>query len=101
MWHMVVKTSSVFDQWLEDLQDPIAVATVTKRLDMLRAYGHLGDHKHIAGSIFEMRIHTGPGYRLYVAKRGDTLVILLCGGDKSTQKRDIQRAQEVLKEFAW
>ncbi|CCB80924.1 protein of unknown function DUF891 (plasmid) [Helicobacter bizzozeronii CIII-1] len=98
---MIVKTSSVFDAWLEGLANPIALSAIAKRLDMLRANGHFGDHKHITGQIFEMRIHTGAGYRLYVAKRGKVLVILLCGGDKSTQKRDIQKAQEILKEFAW
>ncbi|BEG58247.1 hypothetical protein NHP21005_19350 (plasmid) [Helicobacter sp. NHP21005] len=50
------------------------------------------------GAIFELRIHTGPGYRLYVAKRGEVLVILLCGGDKSTQQKDIIKAQKILKE---
>ncbi|WP_324752926.1 type II toxin-antitoxin system RelE/ParE family toxin [Helicobacter bizzozeronii] len=48
--------------------------------------------------MFELRIHTGPGYRLYATKRGDTLVILLCGGDKSTQQKDIIKAQKILEE---
>ncbi|WP_349496878.1 type II toxin-antitoxin system RelE/ParE family toxin [Helicobacter ailurogastricus] len=98
---MVIKTSSVFDVWLENLANPTALSAIAKRLDILRAHGHFGDHKHIVGQIFEMRIHTGAGYRLYVAKKGNTLAILLCGGDKSTQKKDIQKAQEILKEFAW
>nr|WP_233709007.1 MULTISPECIES: type II toxin-antitoxin system RelE/ParE family toxin [Helicobacter] len=72
------------------------MVAIIERLDVLRAYGHFGDHKHIVDSIFEMRIHTGPGYRLYVAKRDDTLVVLLCG----LCGGDIQRAQEILKELA-
>ncbi len=66
---MVVKTSSVFDAWLENLPNPTALSAIAKRLDMLRTHGHLGDHRHITGQIFEMRIHIGAGYRLYVAKK--------------------------------
>ncbi|WP_240451800.1 type II toxin-antitoxin system RelE/ParE family toxin [Helicobacter sp. L8] len=53
----------------------------------------------MGGVLFELRIHTGPGYRLYVAKRGNALVILLCGGDKSTQQKDIIKAQRILEEL--
>ncbi len=72
---------------------------IARRLQVLEKSGHFGDHKHITGQIFEMRIHTGAGYRLYVAKRGDVLVILLCGGDKSTQQKDIINAQKILEEL--
>ncbi|GMB93256.1 hypothetical protein NHP200010_09700 [Helicobacter bizzozeronii] len=58
-----------------------------RRLEALQESGHLGDHKYITSAIFELRIHTGPGYRLYATKRGDALVILLCGGTKARNKR--------------
>ncbi|BDQ29723.1 type II toxin-antitoxin system RelE/ParE family toxin [Helicobacter ailurogastricus] len=96
---MQVKTSKTFLDWLESLKDTSAKSAVTRRLKALSESGHFGDHKHILGVIFELRIHSGPGYRLYVAKKGDTLVILLCGGDKSTQQKDIIKAQEILKDF--
>ncbi|WP_286348932.1 type II toxin-antitoxin system RelE/ParE family toxin [Helicobacter felistomachi] len=77
-----------------------AHGVILRRLRALEQ-GHFGDCKHTTKSIFELRVHVGPGYRLYCSKQGDTLVILLCGGDKSTQKRDIEKAQEILKEFPW
>lgn len=55
--------------------------------------GHLGDTRSVGGGVFEMRIHVGQGYRVYYGRQGDALVILLCGGSKSTQKDDIQAAQ--------
>ncbi|WP_104758289.1 type II toxin-antitoxin system RelE/ParE family toxin [Helicobacter salomonis] len=94
---MEIQTSNEFEKWLDGLKDDHGHAIITRRIRFLRG-GHFGDHKHIMGSIFELRIHTGPGYRLYVAKRGDVLVILLCGGDKSTQQKDIIKAQKILKE---
>lgn len=95
---MKVETSTIFLEWLKNIKDAKAHTAITRRIQALRSDGHFGDHKHITGAIFELRVHTGPGYRLYVAKKGDALVILLCGGDKSTQKRDIMKAQKILDE---
>ncbi|WP_281769740.1 type II toxin-antitoxin system RelE/ParE family toxin [Helicobacter ailurogastricus] len=95
---MEIQTSSEFEKWLEKLKDDKGYVAITRRIDALRESGHFGDHKHITGQIFEMRIHTGAGYRLYVAKRGKVLVILLCGGDKSTQQKDIIKAQKILEQ---
>jgi len=64
------------------------------RLDRL-AYGHIGDAEPVGGGISELRIHHGPGYRVYFQKRGNTLIILLCGGDKSTQTKDIKQARRL------
>ncbi|CCB80768.1 hypothetical protein HBZC1_17820 [Helicobacter bizzozeronii CIII-1] len=95
---MEIQTSDEFTKWLDKLKDLSARDAIARRIDALQESGHFGDHKHIVGSIFELRIHTGPGYRLYVSKKGDVLVILLCGGDKSTQQKDIIKAQKILEE---
>ncbi|WP_120952188.1 type II toxin-antitoxin system RelE/ParE family toxin [Helicobacter sp. L8] len=95
---MEIQASDEFEKWLDKLKDDRGYAAIARRIDMLENDGHFGDHKHIGGALFELRIHAGPGYRLYIAKRGDMLVILLCGGDKSTQQKDIIKAQRILKE---
>ncbi len=61
--------------------------------------GNFGDSKRVGDGIFELRIHTGAGYRIYYGREGDRVVILLCGGDKGTQKRDIQRAEEYWRDY--
>ncbi|MFM2450226.1 MAG: hypothetical protein RIS44_2676, partial [Pseudomonadota bacterium] len=61
------------------------------RLDRL-AFGHVGDAQAVGNGVFELRIHYGPGYRIYFQRRGEVLVVLLCGGDKSTQTKDIKNA---------
>ncbi|WP_104639269.1 type II toxin-antitoxin system RelE/ParE family toxin [Helicobacter bizzozeronii] len=94
-----VQISSEFEKWLKNLKDLNGKSAITRRIQNLKNNGHFGDHKHITGQIFEMRIHTGAGYRLYMAKRGEVLVILLCGGNKSTQQKDIMRAQKILKDY--
>ncbi|WP_233705262.1 type II toxin-antitoxin system RelE/ParE family toxin [Helicobacter bizzozeronii] len=90
---MEIQTSDEFEKWLDKLKDLNARDAIARRIDALQESGHLGDHKHIVGSIFELRIHIGPGYRLYVSKKGDVLVILLCGGTKARNKR-ISRHRE-------
>ncbi|WP_163535137.1 type II toxin-antitoxin system RelE/ParE family toxin [Helicobacter suis] len=94
---MEIQTSNEFEKWLEKLKDDKGYVAITRRIDVLKENGHFGDHKHITGTIFELRIHTGPGYRLYIAKQNEALVILLCCGDKSTQQKDIIRAQKILE----
>jgi putative addiction module killer protein len=68
-------------------------AIVSVRLARIRG-GNFGDSKTVGDGVFELRIQYGPGYRIYYGKKGKTIVILLCGGDKSTQKKDIKRAKE-------
>jgi len=81
----------VLTHWLKGLKDPIGKRAIIRRLARL-ALGHFGDHKSCGEGVWELRIDTGPGYRVYYAKAGQTLILLLCGGDKRTQQADIARA---------
>ncbi|MEO7067285.1 MAG: type II toxin-antitoxin system RelE/ParE family toxin [Rhodanobacter sp.] len=89
-----IQQSGEFKTWLKGLRDQTAKAKIVVRIKRL-ANGNMGDAKHFDG-ISELRIDYGPGYRIYVAKRGSTLYLLLCGGDKSNQQRDIDRAKKIL-----
>jgi putative addiction module killer protein len=89
-----VKESQAFSEWMRHLRDARAVAKIAARIDRLR-YGNPGDVKHVGGGIVEMRIDHGPGYRVYFTRRGPSIVLLLCGGDKRTQQQDILRAQRL------
>ena len=89
-----IQQSDEFKTWLRGLRDQTAKAKIVVRIKRL-ANGNMGDAKHFDG-ISELRIDYGPGYRIYVAKRGSTLYLLLCGGDKSNQQRDIDRAKKIL-----
>ncbi len=80
-----------FMEWIEALRDKKGRAIINRRLDALEL-GCFEDSKQVAKDVIEMRIHFGPGYRVYLTRRGRQIVILLCGGDKGSQKRDIERA---------
>lgn len=80
-----------FTEWVESLKDKIALAQVNNRVRRL-ALGHYGDCKRIAKDIFELRIHYGSGLRVYFAEQNQTVIILLLGGNKGSQKRDIKKA---------
>lgn len=90
--------SSVFDHWLGNLRDRRAMARILARLDRL-ANGNPGDVKSVGGGISEMRIDYGPGYRIYYMQRGPIVVILLSGGDKSSQKADIAKAKDIAAQW--
>ncbi len=90
--------STTFDRWLADLRDKRAVARILARLDRL-AVGNPGDVKPVGEGISEMRIDYGPGYRVYFLQRGLLLIVLLCGGDKSAQDRDIARAKALAAQW--
>lgn len=92
-----VRLTAEFSEWLKGLKDHKAAALVTARVDRL-GYGLIGDAKVFDG-IGEMRIDYGPGYRVYFCRRGGVLYILLCGGTKRTQDRDIKRAKKMAKEI--
>ena len=87
-----LKQTELFRKWRTGLRDERARALMASRLDRL-AYGHAGDTAAIGGGISELRIHYGPGYRIYFQRRGKGTIVLLCGGDKSTQVRDIRKAK--------
>jgi len=89
--------TSTFSRWLQSLRDLQAKAAIVLRLKQVQA-GHLGDVKFVGGGVSELRCHMGPGYRVYFCKRGDQIILLLAGGNKSTQSRDIVRAQQLAKE---
>lgn len=82
----------LFKEWLAGMKDVNGRAKIRIRLDRARL-GTLGDHKHVGSGVWEMRIDYGPGYRVYFAKEGNQLLLLLIGGDKSSQDQDIDRAQ--------
>jgi putative addiction module killer protein len=88
----------VFGDWLRRLPDNQARARILARIDRL-AVGNFGDSKKLHGSVSELRIDCGPGYRVYYAMVGKVCVLLLCGGDKRKQTSDIRRAIEYLQEY--
>ena len=85
-----------FDSWLTGLKDNIGKARIVHRLRAAEL-GNFGDCEPVGEGISEMRVHFGPGYRVYFSRRGDVIYWLLLGGDKTTQKRDIKRAKQLLK----
>jgi putative addiction module killer protein len=91
--------SETFARWIVKLRDRQAVARINARPRRLTETGNFGDAKALRDGVSEMRIDYGPGYRLYFMRRGSVLVILLAGGDKSTQGADIVRAVEIAKEW--
>ena len=88
--------SDEFNDWLSSLKDRVIKAQITQRLDKA-VVGNFGDTKPVGHSVHEMRIHTGAGYRLYYTRTESVTYWLLIGGDKSTQKRDIEKAIELSK----
>jgi putative addiction module killer protein len=89
-----VETTEAFDEWLDGLTDPVGQEAVVTRIVRMEA-GLFGDAAPVGDKVSELRIHVGPGYRVYFTKMGQRVVILLCGGDKGSQKRDIKRAKDL------
>ncbi|MBZ9782413.1 type II toxin-antitoxin system RelE/ParE family toxin [Pseudomonas sp. REP124] len=83
--------SRVFAIWLDSLKDTLGKARIIARIKAAE-HGNFGDCAPVGASVHEMRVHHGPGYRIYFTRRGEVVYLLLVGGDKSTQKRDIKRA---------
>lgn len=86
--------SDEFDAWLSGLKDQVGKALIAKRIRSAEA-GNFGDCEPVGSGVSEMRIHHGPGYRVYFTRHGEVVYLLLIGGDKATQKRDIKRAKEM------
>jgi len=92
-----VRETGTFSEWLTGLRDARAKAEVTRRVRRL-ALGNPGDVRPVGEGVSELRIHHGPGFRVYYVQRGKLLIVLLCGGDKSSQTRDIASALKMAKE---
>jgi putative addiction module killer protein len=93
-----VRQTTIFREWLDALVDQRAAIRIAQRIVRLQA-GLVGDVKPVGGGISELRIDYGPGYRVYFVRRGQVLIILLCGGDKRSQRRDIARAKILAAEL--
>ncbi len=94
-----LKQTETFRKWRQRLKDQRARGLIASRLDRL-AYGHAGDVTAVGQGISELRIHHGPGYRIYFQQRGEEIIILLCGGNKSTQAKDIKTAKQLAAEWS-
>ena len=92
----IFQKSDEFDAWLAAMKDHVGKARIALRLDRA-AKGNFGDCEPVGGGVSEMRIHYGPGYRVYFTQRGREIVILLAGGDKSSQSTDIKTALRLAK----
>lgn len=93
-----VRQTDTFSEWFSGLRDKRAKARIDARIDRM-AMGNFGDVEPAGEGVSELRIDYGPGYRVYFIRRGPTLVLLLCGGDKSTQDKDIKRAKALAREL--
>lgn len=93
-----IYTTEAFEEWLKSLRDRQAARRIQARIDRAEE-GNFGDYKSVGEGVSEMRIHHGPGYRVYFTLRGLEIVILLAGGDKSNQPRDIQTAQDLARQL--
>jgi putative addiction module killer protein len=95
---MKVLRSEAYAQWVDSLKDPAGRARVLMRVDRL-IHGNPGNHRNLTEGVSELKIDVGPGYRVYYSIRGDELLLLLAGGSKATQARDIARALELNRSF--
>ena len=95
---MEIVYTEVFENWLKRLRNQTARVSIVSRIERIED-GNFGDHRSVGGGVSELRIKVGKGYRIYYTIRGRTLVILLSGGDKSSQQRDIRRAQRMASEI--
>jgi putative addiction module killer protein len=93
-----IRQTDAFRDWLHDLRDVLAVKAIKRRIARVQI-GLFGDAKGVGNGVCELRIDHGPGYRVYFARRGDMVVLLLCGGDKGSQGRDIARARVLAREW--
>lgn len=92
-----VRQTTVFRDWLAGLRDRTAIQRINVRIRRV-SLGNFGDVEPVGEGVSELRVNYGPGYRVYFKRRGETIVLLLCGGDKSSQSRDIKLAKAMAKE---
>ena len=96
--YQTVEGKAPFQDWLHSIKDFVTRARIRTRVDRLEL-GNFGDCKSVGEGVSELRLHFGSGYRVYFGQEGPTLVILLCGGDKDSQSRDIKHAQEFWRDY--
>jgi putative addiction module killer protein len=94
----VLRQTVTFSEWLHSLSDHKAKASIARRIERL-TLGNFGDQKSVGDGVSELRVDVGAGYRVYFIRRGQEIVILLCGGSKRTQTKDIKQAKELAKQF--
>lgn len=87
-----------FDEWFDGLRDRKAKSKIAARLERVEL-GNLGDCRSVGDGVYELRIYYGPGYRIYFGEVGSAIILLLCGGDKSTQAKDIHQAKKYWKDY--
>ncbi|QCI14566.1 type II toxin-antitoxin system RelE/ParE family toxin [Pseudomonas putida] len=97
MNHAIAQTRS-FSRWWMSLKDTKAKVAIGRRIERIQS-GNLGDYKALGGGLGELRIDLGAGYRVYFVRRGETLIFLLAGGDKSSQTNDIAKARKLIREL--
>jgi putative addiction module killer protein len=95
---MQILRTAAFIGWLGELRDGTAKARIARRIDRLIG-GNFGDVKSVGEGVSELRIDHGPGYRVYFTRRGSVTILLLCGGDKDSQNRDIARAKSLARQW--
>ena len=93
-----IETTNIFDKWLAGIRDIKHRARILSRFDHIQL-GNFGDHTTIGENLYELRFFFGPGYRAYYTIKGERVVFLLCGGDKSAQSKDIDKARRILIEL--
>jgi len=90
--------TEIFSKWHNSLKDLKGKIAIARRIDRAEK-GNFGDSEHVGESVFEMRVDFGPGYRVYYILKGSEIIVLLCGGNKSSQKIDIDKAKEIAREY--
>jgi putative addiction module killer protein len=96
--YLTADDRSPYEEWVDSLRDSKAISQIDKRLRRVKL-GNLGDYRSVGEGVFELRIDYGPGYHIYFGQIGLTIVLLLCGGDKSTQQQDISKAKEFWRDY--
>ena len=94
-----VRRTDEFAKWLKRLKDSDAKSRINLRIRRIALTGNPGDYKPVGDGVYELRIDYGPGYRMYFAKRGKEIILLLIGGDKSSQQRDIKKAKKLNEQY--
>ncbi|MDE1495138.1 type II toxin-antitoxin system RelE/ParE family toxin [Xenorhabdus bovienii] len=97
---ITIERTQYFEKWLKSLKDRIAKAKILIRIERMEE-GNFGDVEPVGAGVLELRIHYGQGYRVYFANKNNEIILLLCGGDKSSQQADIKKAKQLAKEWGF